>query len=347
MKNRKIVIDGSILSNVHSGIHRFMIENLVELDKILEDGDVKVEIIYPRGLKIDIPKFENIKIKSLSYIPKCYRYIVLPLYLKFSRAVYCRMDNGSPVGKKNISCLHDLIPITKEGGYEESEVERYKNRYKLIAKNSQTIVTVSENSKNDICKYMKIPRERVKVVFNGWEHMQRICEDDKIFEKFPKLKNGDYVYALGNILPHKNFNWIKKVAEKNPNICFAIAGRMFQTGKEEEIVAKNIIYLGRVTDEENKALMKNCKLFVHPAKHEGFGIPPLEALACGAKIAISSASCLPEIYGDCAAYFEPDDYDISIEQLLKQEVADKNKVLDKYSWKKSAQRWYDIFKDAL
>ncbi|MBQ4530347.1 MAG: glycosyltransferase, partial [Lachnospiraceae bacterium] len=102
-----------------------------------------------------------------------------------------------------------------------------------------------------------------------------------------------------------------------------------------------------VTDEENKALMERCRIFVFPSKLEGFGIPPLEALACGAKIAISRASCLPEIYGECAVYFDPDDYEVNIEDLEKQAIVGVDKLLKKYSWEKSAKDWYEIFLAAV
>lgn len=344
---KKIIIDGTPLCDTHSGMHRFMVESLVKLDKLLNKNDLCIEVIYPSNREINIPFFSNILVKTVKYIPKCYKYIMLPLYIKLNKGVYCNMANGIPVGKHGITCLHDINTLSPIFGFSQEEIDERVKRFRKIKEKSDIIVTVSETSKAQICDYMKVPKDKVRVIYNGWEHMEKIEENNDIFKKYPKLKAKEYVYSLGSIMPHKNFVWIKEVANRNPNVIFAIAGNMHKLGNEEMVSASNIIYLGRVTDEENKALMRNCRLFVFPSKLEGFGIPPLEALACGAKIAISNASCLPEIYRDCAAYFDPDDYEVSIENLESQTVANPKKILEKYSWSKSAIAWYEVFKAAI
>ena len=100
-----------------------------------------------------------------------------------------------------------------------------------------------------------------------------------------------------------------------------------------------MFYPGYVSDAENAALMKHCKLFLPPAVFEGFGIPPLEALALGAPVALANATCLPELYGDTARYFDPYDYDVDLDALAAQPVAAPDEVLKKYSWDKTAEFW--------
>ena len=90
--------------------------------------------------------------------------------------------------------------------------------------------------------------------------------------------------------------------------------------------------------------MRHCKAFLHPAVFEGFGIPPLEALSQGAKILLSNASCLPELYGDTAAYFDPCGYDVDLDALLAQPVSKPDKLLEKYSWDKTARFWAEQFR---
>ena len=68
----------------------------------------------------------------------------------------------------------------------------------------------------------------------------------------------------------------------------------------------------------------------------------MEALACGAPICISNATCLPEIYGDCAHYFNPDDYDVNLDKLLSEPVANPGKILTKYTWDNSVKAWFDL-----
>ena len=87
-----------------------------------------------------------------------------------------------------------------------------------------------------------------------------------------------------------------------------------------------------------KALMSKCKAFIFPSYYEGFGIPPLEALSVGAKIIVSKAACLPEIYGNTAHYIDPDNPDINLNQLLEQPVESPERILEKYTYDNAAEQ---------
>ena len=130
-------------------------------------------------------------------------------------------------------------------------------------------------------------------------------------------------------------------SKKNPNEVFAVAGNIVSYGDDyKDRNLKNVELLGFVSDEEVKALMKNCKAFIFPSKFEGFGIPPLEALSVGAKIIVSNASCLPEIYGNAAVYIDPYDTNVNLNELLSKTTSGEKEVLEKYSFKHSAEKIY-------
>lgn len=172
--------------------------------------------------------------------------------------------------------------------------------------------------------------------------MKGVTPDESIFEKMPGVQKGEYYYALGSLAKHKNFKWIREVARRNPDKTFVVAGGKDLRAFGDDNEAKdthNVFYPGYVSDAENAALMQHCKLFLHPAVFEGFGIPPLEALALGAPIALANATCLPELYGDTARYFDPYDYDVDLDALAAQPVAAPDAVLQKYSWDKTADFW--------
>lgn len=90
--------------------------------------------------------------------------------------------------------------------------------------------------------------------------------------------------------------------------------------------------------------MSECKAFIHPAFYEGFGIPPLEAMSCGVEVIVSTATCLPEIYGRSAHYIDPYNYDVEFEKLLSEPVEPASKVLDKYNWEREAAKLYELLK---
>ena len=140
-----------------------------------------------------------------------------------------------------------------------------------------------------------------------------------------------------------------KHAELYPNELFVISGAMLKNVIPPELekikLLKNIILAGYLSDREVKALMQNCKAFVFPSYFEGFGIPPLEALACGAPVIISNAASLPEIYGSCAHYIDPFKPNVDLEALLAEPVSSPAPLFEKYSFDNSAKKLYEILKE--
>ena len=91
--------------------------------------------------------------------------------------------------------------------------------------------------------------------------------------------------------------------------------------------------------------MQKCKAFILPSYYEGFGIPPLEALSCGAKIVISNAACLPEIYGDSAYYIDPNNANVNLTELIMEERKNPSELLQKYTYQNAAEKFYQVLKN--
>lgn len=105
---------------------------------------------------------------------------------------------------------------------------------------------------------------------------------------------------------------------------------------------QNVIFAGFASDEQVKALIQNCKAFIYPAIFDGFGIPPLEALSQNAKVICSNAACLPEIYGASVHYIDPYNTDVDLDEILSQPIGDSEQVLSRFSWKQSAEAFYEV-----
>ena len=153
--------------------------------------------------------------------------------------------------------------------------------------------------------------------------------------------------ALSSLTPQKNFVWVKEVAKRNPNKKFVIVGRAegFTKLGSEELQDSNLHFTGYLTDGEIKSLMKGCRAFIHPAVYEGFGIPPIEALSCGAELIVSTAACLPEVYGNSAHYIDPHYYDVDLDELLNEPIAPASEVLNKYSWAREAEKLLKLLRE--
>ena len=242
--------------------------------------------------------------------------------------------------------LHDIRPLVMD-------TDRGSFRFKFwvhclsVKAFAERVYTVSYDQRELISRKLGIPKDRIGVTYNGWEHMERCPADESIFDRLPEVKKGEYFYALGSMAKHKNYKWIREVARRNPDKTFVVAGgkdlRAFGDDAEAQDT-HNIFYPGYVQDGENKALMQHCKAFLHPAVFEGFGIPPLEALSQGAPILLSNASCLPELYGKTARYFDPYDYEVDLDALLAQPVEPAGEVLEKFSWDRTAAFWLEELK---
>ena len=343
---RQAIIIGDILCTNHiHGISRYAYEIIKELDPLVVN--LKVSICYPKGEKVFFDFLENISLIPLEVKKgRHFRKDVIKKYVKKTNGFVIDFGPGFTYYKKSIVTFHDVRPLEKLGF--DSVKENYKLRLMLLLAKyhkSTQVITVSNYQKNRIHILANFPLDRIEVIGNGWEHVLNIKPDEKIFDKFPMIRKEEYCYALGSVAPHKNYQWIYEVAKNNKDRQFVVAGNIDlanwgidDSGWELE----NIIFTGYISDEENVALMKACKVFVHPSKYEGFGIPPLEAIALGKNAVISNATCLPEVFGSAVEYFNPDDYSIDLEQYNGDRKYQTNELLKKHSWSISAKKWMEI-----
>ena len=341
-----ICINGSALCGNITGIERYMHEIIIRLDQLSKDSAVDIYVLYPQNRKINLPHLSNIRLQEIPNSRDKINIHELRRFLKKEDGIYCSLSGNMCIQMGALICIHDIRPWIYKG-YDKFSF-RLRCGLNFISSKlfAGKIITVSDTSKHEINKYLHIKESRMQTIYNGWEHMQNIVSDNRIFTSNPRIEQGKYYYSLSSQAPHKNFKWVVETAKNNPTVIFAAAGKRWVSDQKSEALPRNVVYLGYVTDEENKALMENCKAFLHPAKYEGIGIPPLEAVACGAKICVSKASCLPEIFEDCAHYFDPDNYLIDLDKLLEEPICSPDKLLEKYSWDKSAKQWMDIFRVA-
>lgn len=344
---KPIVINGTVLCDAITGIPRYEYETVVRLDKLLEGAGLDVRIAYrDDGRPIHLPELKNIKVVPLKAVKYFYNMAVLPSYLRRNDAFFVGLASDMLMTRRSVVVLHDIRPLVMDT---DKPFFRFKFWVHCLSTKwfAQRVFTVSDDQRHLIADKLGIPLDKIGVTYNGWEHMKAVTPDAGIFDKLPGVQKGEYYYAMGSLAKHKNYKWIREVARRNPDKTFVVAGgkdlRAFGDDAEAQDT-QNIFYVGYVSDGENAALMQNCKLFLHPAVFEGFGIPPLEALSFGAPIALSNASCLPELYGDCARYFDPMDYGVDLDALAAQPVADPAPLLEKYSWDKTAAFWLEEIK---
>lgn len=339
-----ICINAAPLANRITGIERYMYETIKRIDKLMpEYKNVDIRLLCPKGVKLNLPQLSNIqKVAIRSTKDKKLDIMTAKAYLNKVHGIYCSLSGSFCIQKNALICIHDVrFAILKT----DSSTFRIKCAINFLSAKlfARLIVTDCNTTCKDMIDVLHTNPNIIKVIPLGWEHICEVQPDYSIFEKHKQIKNNEYYYALGSLAPHKNFKWIYENAKNNPDKLFVIAGKLWNDEGKDVPQLPNILYLGYVTDEVSKALMENCKAFLQPSKYEGFGIPPLEALACGASIAVANSSCLPEIFSTCATLFDPDDYHFNFNKIKLPDSGAKKLVLSYYSWNHTSKDWMDIF----
>lgn len=343
---KQYAVDGLFFTQRLSGIQRCSIELLAQLDDLLQPGEV--EIIVPRGTKT--PDYHNFKVVPYgSHTGFVWEQLDYPRYLRKSgRKGLCTCNVIPVFGFEGIAFIHDVCYRARPDFYTDPRgrlsAAWHCLQYRLIAQKAEKIIAVSEFSKAEIQKYYSVPAEKITVIPNAWQHMQQVVAAHGLFDapaKWPALQKGQYYFSMANLLKNKNFPWVLRAAKAKPDAVFAIAGggSLQQQAQEMGLAdLPNVQYLGYVSDAEAKALMANCRAFLFPTLYEGFGIPPLEAIACGAPaVYVSDTPCMREVYGGCAGYIDlaTNAGDVDAVAPPQQPAA---AVLARYSWAQSARR---------
>ena len=336
----RVTINGAYLSFGMQGIVRYARELVQALDGILDEGD-DVELAVP-GDAHDVPEFTSIRVRFIGRLTgKAWEQVDLAAYmLAHPERMLLNLCNVAPlVARPSVTTIHDVMYRTCPQSYTtlRSKLSRVWHclLYELLTRRERQILTVSEYSKAEIAHLYPHARGKLCVVPNAWQHVEAYEEALDWQERYPLLESGGYFFSMATRAYHKNGRWVCEVAKRNPQLTFAIAGGSYDA--DEQGMPPNVHLLGFVSDEDACALIRNCRAFLYPSLYEGFGLPPLEALALGAQVVSSDATSLPEVLGDAVHYIDPTDYDVDLERLLAQPVAPARNALDRFSWEGSAR----------
>lgn len=309
-----IYINARFLTQPLTGVQRFSVELCKELAKLRSD------LVFLVPSKLDIldqsllEKINIVEVKGGS--GHFWEQFILPKYLKkHGNPLLLNLGNTAPVFYKNkIFTHHDITYIR----FPESYSLRFRLIYQLIAslnfKNSLSFITVSEFSKKDISNFYNVEMEDIHVLYNG------VNSSFKENKSLISVTEKPFALAVSSPSYHKNFSALIEAFNKIDNLIeLKIIGSstsIFKNSKNYEANPR-INFLGRISDDELIELYQKAEFFVFPSLYEGFGIPPLEAQACGCPVISSNVASLPEVLQDSAYYFNPKDINSIRDAMLK------------------------------
>jgi len=307
-----IVVNGRFLQRPVTGVERFATEILRAIDQLISAGELPphlFSLVAPVGTQ---PKaqFKHIPLREVGrHQGHVWEQIDLPLFCKGQFLL--SLCNTAPAFKHNQSVvIHDAAVFSVPQAYGPAFKLVYRVMHNLLARKARQILTVSEFSRQELLRVLPIRNKPVQVLREGAEHVLRGRVDDSIQQR-AGLTGRPYVLAVSSAQANKNFGFVAQTlaAQGDPGFDLVVAG-----GTNPAIFASDgvpmpafIKHVGYVSDAELSSLYRHAACFVFPSLYEGFGIPPLEAMAHGCPVVASSAASIPEVCGDAAVYFDPRD----------------------------------------
>ncbi len=341
---RKIIINGLFLSRRLTGMERTARELVREMDILAESYDTPLELAVPKNVSDDL-RLRNIPVRVVgSRTGTAWEQVSLARHVMRERGWCLSICSTAPLLCDGGVFIHDIAylqhPEWFTSLYSRLSMAWHRVNYAYAAKRADVLYTVSEWSKGQICFDLDVDPRKVVVVPNGWQHILHVAADAGAARLHPELLERPFFFTLCSLAPNKNLPWVVEAARRNPDELFAVAGNLNRAAygaRFKDELPENMLLLGYVSDGESRWLMEHCRAFVFPSLYEGFGIPPLEALSCGAAVIASHATALPEILGDAAHYVDPLAPVPDLDALLAEPVGAAEPVLSRYSYSKAAE----------
>jgi len=377
----KIGVDIRVLMDRnYSGISEYTANLLSAILKLDKADDYKLFYNSYSDLRKRLNTWgnNNTKVINTSYPNKIFNYFLQKIfdYPKLDRVLGGTDIFWSPhfnftslsAKTKKIITVHDLsfLRYPEFFSFRKNFWHRALNVKKTL-RNADLIIAVSENTKNDIIELCKIDPAKVVVIYSGNNLVNREIKDEEASPFLEKNKiSSSFILYLGNIEPRKNivnliiaFNKLKESGAEFSDLKLVLAGakawKCKQVIKEwrKSLYQSDIIFLGYINKSEKEILYSRASVFAYPSYYEGFGFPPLEAMAYGLPVVCSNVSSLPEVVGNAALTFNPykaEEIKDALEVVLKDEAVRDNLIKQGreqekfFTWEKTAKAYLEAFK---
>jgi glycosyltransferase involved in cell wall biosynthesis len=265
--------------------------------------------------------------------------------------------------------IHDLSPLLHPETQRRRSVQRARRRLPLMLRTADAVITPTESVRRELCEFFKVAPTKIFAI----PEAARACFAPMDFAATENVRRrlgvGDeFILAVGTIEPRKNLATLvsafEEVIRARPASALQLviaggagwlSGPLFEAFSKTP-VSDRILLTDYLHDDDLRALYASCRAFIYPSIYEGFGLPPLEAMACGAPVIASSIPALRETTGDAARHFNPKDIGELTKELLGllgDEHARQNlsiagrRCAAEFSWEKTARLTWDVYEEAL
>ncbi|MBI5902730.1 MAG: glycosyltransferase family 4 protein [Deltaproteobacteria bacterium] len=365
----RIAIDARMIN--YTGIGRYtqnLIASLARLDvvdlTVLRDDEPPQGAGIGRRVKFRKPTF-SIPVYSMK------EHILLPLEMKMTGAdLFHYPSFNMPLvnPRPSVVTIHDLVYYLDQAACPGKMAHLYARLvFRKVAGAAKRILTLSEYTKKDIVEHLGVHHDKVVVTYPGVDEFYRPERESASLDRVRKRYSidGDYVLYVGNHGVNKNLHRLLNAfagLKNRKSTVLILAGKT--DPRRQDLynlpsslgVEDRVRFIGKVPEEDLPALYTMAKVFVFPSLYEGFGLPPLEAMACGAPVVASTATSLPEAVGDAGVLADPFDAGaiagaldkVLSSKALQSELREKGiKRAGRFSWLECAKKTVEVYREAL
>lgn len=364
----RIVIDARNISTTTGRYAERLVHYLEELDKTNE----YLVLVPTKDLSFHTPSNPHFKMVACDY--PWYSFSEQLGFRRFLESLkpnlvhFCMPHQPVFFSRPHITTVHDLTLLKTYNSDKNFFVFRAKQlvgRYvfKAIAHTSAHIICPTHFVKNEYAKYAHIPPDKITVTYEG------ATTADVTAQAYTPLAGKKYIMYVGQQSDYKNIRRLMRAHQQlriqHPDLLLVLVGSL--SGKNGAPLVgnkkwaasqgfKGVIYTDFLPDPQLRWVYEHCQAYVFPSLMEGFGLPALEAMAAGAPVVSSNATCLPEVYGNAAHYFDP----LSVEDMantindvvsngdLRQQLIQRGRAqAATYSWRRMAEETLVIYNKVL
>jgi glycosyltransferase involved in cell wall biosynthesis len=267
----------------------------------------------------------------------------------------------------NVITIHDLTALLFPECHTANTRDMQMRTYRFAQEEADAVIAVSEATKRDILTHLEIPAERVHVVYNGVDPAFRPMEDREALRQslaVLELVPGSYILHVGTVEPRKNLVRLVEAYHEARRMIPPPAPKLVLVGATgwrfrelfERVEAlemqREVTFLGQVPRGVLPALYNGALIFAYPSLYEGFGLPPLEAMACGVPVVASNAASLPEVVGGAGVLIDPADTQ-ALAAALASLLGDAERRADlsarglaradRFSWQRAARETLEVY----
>jgi glycosyltransferase involved in cell wall biosynthesis len=369
----RIGIDGRYITDHYPGIGRYTYSLATELPELAPDTDF-VLFYDPRSTntRYDVGRLagqDNLRLLSVDSPTRSLqeqyglRSLAKALSLDLLHSPYYIMPYW--LHCPSVVTMYDLIPMI----YPQYLPHRwaawmFRAAASLATRRANHVIAISESTKRDLVRFFGIPEDRITVTHLAADEKFRPLGSEQLENTVGAYGLPErYILYLGINKPHKNLPFLLQVfRELRTKAKLVLAGkedpRYLQAREETRRLGleDRVVFLGDVPEKDLPAIYNGAEVLVFPSLHEGFGLPVLEAMACGTPVVCSNSSSLPEIVGDAAITLDPRDVGVWVAALTlvleNQQVRAELKAkgleqANKFSWNKTARETLDVYQSVL